>query len=89
MARSTVVKPLIGRWGWIGMGTVAVGLLAVALFAEPGAATPPAPLARLTDLANRMPLPSGDWPIWAIGASACIAVFMLLDRSLSHRLGLR
>lgn len=86
IARRVKDEPLIGRWGWAGIAGLVVALLIVARLAggEAQAAAPGAP-SGFTAFLQHLQLPAGQWPLWAIGGSACAFLLVMLDRALQRR----
>ncbi len=86
IARRVKEQPLIGRWGWAGIAGLVAALLIVARFAAAGGqATEPAVPSGFTAYLQHLQLPAGQWPLWAIGCSACALLLVLLDRALQRR----
>lgn len=82
IARPTVVRPLIGAWGWAGLGAAAGLLVVVALTAGGApASTPALPYAAaISERLGAIRLPSGAWPQWLIGGSLLALFFAALMR---------
>jgi hypothetical protein len=95
--RPTEVKPLIGKWGWAAILLSLAGFVGLLFAIAPAQGTSASPItdmirallngARLPSLPTLPVLPDGNWPLWLAGASACVLLFTLLDRTLAQRLG--
>lgn len=84
IARPSEPAPLIGRWGWVGMGVTLAVLVVAAILSPNGAGTASVPyLDHILAILSDLRLPQGDWPKWMIGASLVTFVFVALDRLLS------
>ncbi len=89
--RATEVKPLIGKWGWGAILLSLIGFVGLLLATAPIQGTGSSPL---SDMLHNMlggisppTLPTGDWPLWLAGASACMLLFTVVDRMLAQRMG--
>ena len=85
--RPLEVKPLIGRWGWVGIGVVFIGMLVVLLSAAGTGSAGPSILDPLWQQLPRyegfrLAIPMGQWTVWAAAAAGCMLLFTLVDRAL-------
>lgn len=86
ITRPVAEKPLIGRKGWAMIVAGTITLFALAFIGDGSAIVrTPSYFAPFTSLLNGIRLPQGDWPAWAIGASACALLFTALDRVLARK----
>lgn len=86
IAQPTAVRPLIGAWGWAGIGLVAVLLVVAALMAGGAPETTPAMpyAAAISERLSAIRLPSGAWSQWLIGSSLLALFFAMLMRRAEH-----
>ncbi len=87
--RPLEVKPLIGRFGWLAIGAVFIGLLALFFNAAGAGSAGPSILDPLwQQVPNiegfRIKIPRGPWTIWAAVAAGCLFLFTLADRALER-----
>lgn len=86
IAQPAAVRPLIGAWGWAGLGAAAALLVAAALMAGGAPDTTPAMpyAAAISERLSAIRLPSGAWPQWLIGSSLLALFFAALMRKAEH-----
>ena len=89
--RPTKVKPLIGKWGWGAILLCSLSFVGLVLALAPAQGMSISPIMTVPGTwlnGFALPsLPSGNWPVWLAGASACVLLFTLQDRLLTERLG--
>ncbi|MBL7964990.1 MAG: hypothetical protein JNM31_14240 [Flavobacteriales bacterium] len=83
MMQPSVVRPLIGKWGWVAIGTAMAGLLVYALISAPAGIDPNGGLVK--QLMPTFQLPQGAWPVWLMAASGCLFLLAVVDRKLARK----
>lgn len=85
IARPVVVKPVIGKWGWVGIAASAGVLIVLTVSSNDATGTSASWLTSAIDRLSQLRLPEGSWPVWAAIASAGALAITALDLLLRKR----